>query len=663
MLLVLDNCEHLTGLDRVLAGLQASAPGLVVLATSRAPVSRAAEHSFPVPPLALPDLHRLPPPAALAAVPSVALLVVRAQAVDPRFALTAHNAHDAAEICVRLDGLPLAIELAAARLPLLSPRDLVRRLDRALTLLTRGTRDASERHQTLRATIEWSYGLLSFQEQRWFECCGVFVGGWTVQALEALDAQLNPNRQHQAADDPRSAALQQILAALVDKSLVQVAELDDGEPRYTMLETIRQFAVARLHERGSDAAVTQAHAQYYRRFIERIEADGVRPNTPEWITPIERDHDNLRTALRCLLDTGDIEAALQLGSSLLNWWYMRDYEREGRRWMEELVARSTHIQTLERAKVVYKAALLAAAQGDMDQAVAHYEATLRMCQDLPLATLHASARSGLAIQLCRRGNYAGAVALLDEALDIARRLDKPAWIGLFSNTLAGVVADQGQELERAIALYEAGLAIFRELHDTHHVAAALSGLGQVLVFTGSYARAATVLAEALEIQHQEKARGAMCWTLQYLGVLAYMQARYAQAQQHFRKSLTIAAENGSQNTLPMALEGLAGVAVALQQPTQAARLLGTAEALREAIQLVVPPLEQGWYRQVVDQVRQQLAAAPLRTAWQAGRSLSVPQILAEVTAWANGDAPVERGAEAEMQHDRHTAERAEVRKS
>jgi predicted ATPase/DNA-binding SARP family transcriptional activator len=630
-LLVLDNCEHLPDAATDIAALLASTPDLRVLATSRTPLRVHGEHVFPVPPLPTPDLAHLPPLPALAGVPSVALLVARTEALNPAFALRMDNARDLAEICVRLDGLPLAIELAAARLRMLTPNNVLRRLDRRLTLLTGGTRDLPDRQRTLHATIDWSYRLLSLAEQRCFERCSVFVGGWTLDALHAIENTLD--EQHPRRDD---ADLLDTLAALVDQSLVQAQHMADGATRFTMLETIREFAANRLHEHGLIDVVAQAHATYFVTFIERMEANGVGQNTPQWVANIERDHDNLRAALRWLLDHDSVEQAIQLGSVLQNYWYWREGEREGRQWLREIVDRSTHIHTLDRARIVYKLGLLAQSLGENDEAVVAHETAYAMCETLPLATLHGSVRGALGILACRSGDYERAVTLLEESLAIMTQVGTRRFVGNMSANLAGVLADQAQDFPRAIALYEQAWQIAREHGLLMQQSTALCGMGLAYAITGNMLRASETLNEALRIQQSLDARGAIAWTLQYLGMVAYIEQDDERAQRLFLESLEIAAETDGLNTVPLSVEWLAGIAARQRQPVRAARMLGGADAVRETIHIVVPPLERPYYDSIVAAVRAQLPAATFDALWQAGRRLPLDHLIALALEDHNG---------------------------
>jgi non-specific serine/threonine protein kinase len=633
LLLVLDNCEHLLAAGPQIAMLLAAAPGLRVLATSRAALNLHGEHTFLVAPLPLPDLARLLPPAALAGVPSVALLLARTQALNPRFRLTADNAADVAAICVRLDGLPLAIELAAARLKLLAPRDLLRRLDRRLTLLTHGARDLPERQQTLRATIDWSYRLLDLDEQVWFERSSIFVGGWTLAAVEALDERLRWRSSPPAQDSDGRSTLLDVLAALVDKSLVQAHSADDGEMRFSMLETIREFAAERLQERGAADTVAQAHADYYRTLIAPWDM-----NAPEWLTNVERELDNLRASLRWYLDHVDgTEPAMQLGTKLGRFWYWRDWLTEGRWWLEQIVARSEGIRSEARASVLVSTALFATVQGDMPRAIELHETNLRLCQELQLRRQRASSLNALGTMYARQGDFPRAIAYLEEGLEVARQAGNLDTLTSALYMLAGTFVEEGRDIARALTLYEECLAVAREHRLLIVESMTMAALGVAHALTGSLARAAELLPEALRIQREMNATMAIGWTLQYLGMLAYQQADPLRAAQYFVESLDALPQGGTQFGVPLSLEGIAGVVGMRQQPAQAARLLGAAEALREAIDYPRPPIEQAVYDRILSAVRAQLSEAALHQAWQAGRELTMAQAIAEAKAFVRGE--------------------------
>ncbi|MEZ4730000.1 MAG: BTAD domain-containing putative transcriptional regulator [Caldilineaceae bacterium] len=632
-LLVLDNCEHLLAAGPALAALLAAAPKLRILATSRAALNLLGEHTYPVPPLPLPDLAHLPPLATLATVPAVALLLARTQALNPRFQLTADNAADVAAICVRLDGLPLALELAAARLKLLAPRDLARRLDKRLALLTHGSQDLPERQRTLRATIDWSYRLLDVDEQIWFERCSVFVGSWTIDALEGLHTQLqnrHPDATALPADQPaatfpRSTTLLDVLAALTDKSLVQVVTTTAGETRFTLLETMREFAAEQLQERGAADAVAQAHADYYWALIEPWDI-----NAPTWLADIERELDNLRTALRWYLSQPDqLEAAMRLGHRLARFWYWRDWLSEGRWWLEQLIAKSVGLESSLRADVLTAAALQATVQGDTVRALALHDKNLKLCARLNLGRQRANSLNALATLYGRKGDLPRAISYLEESLVLARQIQNPDALSTACYMLAGLLVDAGRDRERALSLYEECLCVARAHQRPIVESMTLAALGHLALFTGDLARAAVLLPQALAMQQAMNASMALGWTHVYLGILALLQGEDGCAAQGFLQSLEAIPQGGAHYVIPFALEGLAGVCNLRHQPEPGAQLLGAAEALRESLENPRAPIEVGFYTTILTGIQAQLEPATLQCAWQRGRQLTTTQAIAE----------------------------------
>ncbi len=623
-LLVLDNCEHLLAAGPALAALLAAAPKLRILATSRAALNLLGEHTFPVPPLPLPDLAHLPPLATLATVPAVALLLARTQALNPRFQLTADNAADVAAICVRLDGLPLALELAAARLKLLAPRDLARRLDKRLALLTHGSQDLPERQRTLRATIDWSYRLLDVDEQIWFERCSIFVGSWTVAALEGLPTQ----RQSRTPDTPfadLSTTLLDVLAALTDKSLVQVVTTDAGETRFTLLETMREFAAEQLQERGAADAVAQAHADYYWTLIEPWDI-----NAPTWLADIERELDNLRAALRWYLSRPEqLEAAMRLGYRLARFWYWRDWLSEGRWWLDQLIAKSAGMASALRADVLTAAALQATVQGDSVRALALHDENLKLCAQLNLGRQRANSLNALATLYARKGDLPRAIGYLEESLTLAREIQNPDALCNACYMLAGILVDAGCDRERALLLYEECLCVARAHQRPIVESMTLAALGHLALFTGDLARATELLPQALAMQQTMNASMALGWTHVYLGVLALLQGDSDRAAHYFLQSLEAAPQGGAQYVIPFTLEGLAGVCNLRQQPAQGAQLLGAAEALRASLENPRAPIEVGFYTTIRTGIQTQLEPSALQCAWQRGRQLTTAQAIAE----------------------------------
>jgi predicted ATPase/DNA-binding SARP family transcriptional activator len=631
LLLVLDNCEHLPDVGAEVAALLAAAPGLRVVATSRAALGISGEHTFPVPPLPLPNLAHLPPAAELAAVPSVALLLERGRALNPSLQLTDDNAAALAAICVRLDGLPLAIELAAARLRLLSPRDLLARLGRSLALLTGGARDLPARQQTLRATIDWSYRLLGPAEQRWFERCAMFAGSWSLAAAEALSERLRQRAAPHGVVGEMEAL--DALGALVEQSLVQIREADGGELRFSMLETIREFAADRLHAHGSDAAVARAHAGVFAEVLERSDN-----NAPGWIAGLEPDQDNMRAMLRWQLDNAeDGELLLRLAARMGLFWYQRADHSEGRWWMERVLARTRDQRNEARARLLYRAALFSGAVGDIPRALELHDVHLDLSRALGLLSHQCASLGARGILLCRRGDMPRAIAALKEGLALAREGGHPNAIESALNMLASVLTAAGMDLERAIELREEAIAIATAAGRPFSAAASLAGVGLAHALMGDNARAVEALDRALAEQRAMRSASEMVWTHQWRAITALQAGDLATARLHYAESLADALEAGGVNSAPCSLDGVAGIAALRRRPELAARLLGAAEALRESIGIIVQAAERPLRDRTLSAVEAQLRPDALQAAWHAGRSLSARQAVAEAEAFARGD--------------------------
>ncbi|MFN8442819.1 MAG: BTAD domain-containing putative transcriptional regulator [Caldilineaceae bacterium] len=636
MLLVLDNCEHLLAVASEIAALLTVAPQLRVLATSRAALNLQGEHTLPVPPLPLPDLTNLPTLDKLAAIPSVVLLLERTRALNPQFHLTADNAAEIASICVRLDGLPLALELAAARLKLLAPRDLVRRLDKRLALLTSGPRDLPERQQTLRATIDWSYRLLNVETQIWFERCSVFVGNWTLAAMEGLNRQLHKHNtengqfgEYASSDDQ---ALLDVLTTLADNSLVQVQESDSGESRFTMLETIREFAAEQLQERGAADAVAQAHADYYRTLIEPWDI-----NAPTWLADIERELDNLRAALRWyLMHSEQIETTMRFGYRLGRFFYWRDWTTEGRWWLEQIVANSAGIASEARSEILTAAALQAMVQGDTGRAIELHTENLALSAQLGLDKYRARSLNALGTIHARKGDPLRAIEYLEEALDLARQVGDPDTLCNACYMLAGFLVDAGRDIERAIMLFEECLHVARAHQRPIVESMTLAELGHVYTVTGNLTRAAELLPQALAMQQQMNATMSLGWTHVFLALLAFLQGNIDRAASEFLQSLESAPQGGAQYIVPFALEGMAGILGQRQQPKLGAWLLGAAENLRQSLDHPRSPIDVDYYNKILTGIEAQVDTDSFQKAWQGGFQLTTAQAIAEAKTFIQG---------------------------
>src|SRR5947209_8264900 len=377
LLLLLDNFEQVVAAAPVVTELLVACPDLKVLVTSRTSLRVRGEREFPVPPLALPDPKHLPAIDVLSQYSSVALFVERALALKPDVQLTAANAHAIAEICARLDGLPLAIELAATRIKLLPPQALLARLGSRLQMLTEGARDVPERQQTLRNAIKWSYDLLSTNEQRLFRRLSVFVGGCTLAALEEVCEALG---------DVATNVLEGV-ASLIDKNLLQQVEDVNGEPRLVMLETIREYGLeclAASEEAGEAEATRLAHANYYLQLAEETEQKLRSAQQVIWLEQLEREHDNLRTALRWLVEREEVEMALRLGGAMCQFWAMRGHLSEGRQPWDGIVSGS-NLETVSmrvRAKALNGAGVMAYTQGDFVHAKVLCQESLELFRKL-----------------------------------------------------------------------------------------------------------------------------------------------------------------------------------------------------------------------------------------------------------------------------------------
>ena len=580
LLVVLDNVEHLLTAAPDVAVLLAAAPDLKVLATSRAPLRLRGEHVLPLPPLALPaiDARRPLDLPAVAAVPAVALFVQRAQAVKPAFALTRENARAVAAICARLDGLPLALELAAARVALLPSRALLARLERRLTLLTGGARDLPARQQTMRGTIAWSHDLLTGAEQALFRRLAVFAGGASLEAIEAVCA---------AAGGLEPAVLDGV-ASLAEKSLLRQAEGPEGEPRVAMLETIREFALEQLAASDEEERVRRQHAEHFLALVEAAGPELAGRDQGAWLARLEAEHENLRTALAWVAERGPPGTALRLAGALPEFWRMHGHLGEGRRWLERALARGGEAAPVDRAKALQAAGRLARVQGDLEAARAVLEESLTLYRELQDQQGIADVLHNLATA---QQDPAVARALLEESLVLHRDLgDVPGTATTFN--VLGEVARLQRDYATARAHYAASLALLRELGDTWRTPMVLHNLGIVAHLQGDHAAARAHQAEALALLQEVGTRG-----------LARELTAYA-------------------------LEGLAAAAGAEGRPERAVRLFGAADALREALGTPLHPAHRAELERGVAAARAALGEGAFAASWEAGRALSLEEAIA-----------------------------------
>lgn len=668
-LLVLDNFEQVASAAFVVTDLLEACPHLKVLVTSRSPLHLRAEHEFAVPPLELPDPACPPPIADLARYAAVALFVQRAQSLRPDFALTPEIAPIVAQICGRLDGLPLAIELAAARVKLLSPVALLGRLDRRLWLLTGGARDLPPRQQTLRSAIDWSYDLLGPSGRALFRRLAVFVGGCSLEAAEAVCA---------VTGDAAGSSIEQQnmlegLGTLVDQSLLladQNADPRDAahEPRFRMLETIREFGLERLEESGEAAIVRRQHVSYMLALAEQAHLQLVGSRVEEALAGLTVEHDNLRAALRwSVQEGGDSMASLELAGALWRFWSMRGHTSEGRIWLEEALAAAPSAPPALRARALTGAGVLAQEQGDYACATARfteslalhrdmgdrqgiagvltnlgvvawyqgdyararerYEESLSLRRELGDAWGMASVLNNLGMVAKARGDYVWATELYEESLLLMQKTGNKRSIASVLNNLGGLAQVQGN-LERARALFEQSLALVRGLGNPRGIALTLANLGIVEADQGNYERAGALHEESLTLYRDLGDKQGIATALVYLGIVATEQGSYERARALHAESLSLFQATGSRSSIALALEGLAGLAMARRQPEWAARLHGASAALRAALDAPLPLNERAAYERTLAALRVQLGETAFAAAWTSGQAMAPEQAVA-----------------------------------
>jgi predicted ATPase len=620
ILLLLDNFEHLIQATPMVARLLAIGPNLKILVTSRAALHVYGEHEFPVPPLALPDAEAMPPIEVLAQYPAVALFVARAVAVKPDFELNHENAAAVAEICARLDGLPLAIELAAARVKVLSPASMRARLTRRLQFLTGGARDMPERQQTLRAAIDWSYDLLSEAEQRLFRRLSVFVGGCTLEGAEAV------------CDTKSDLDLDLLdgMASMVDKSLVQRVAQANGELRFVMLETIREYALEKLAASGEEASTKRVHAAYCLVLAEEHAAERTGAEGAEWLERFTLEHDNLRAALGWLTNTGDADWGLRLGTALFRFWEMREYLAEGRDRLGKLLKLpGAAAPTKARARALFAAGVLAVEQGDYAASEALVRESLEIARRLGDKQGAAVSLNALAVHARDQGNVAGARSLFEESLALWRESGDQKAVARSLSNLANVVKLQG-DYAGARALYAECLLIFRRLEDHAGVAWSMNYQGDVARDQGDSEAARDLYQQGLAIFRELGDRWGIAGTLADLGNLAKEQGNYPATRSLYQESIRIFQELDHKRGIARLLECFACSAAAQLEAERSLRLAGAAAALRQNIGAPLTPAEQAKLESSLHPARRALTNTADVTAWLEGWALPVDKAIEEV---------------------------------
>jgi predicted ATPase/class 3 adenylate cyclase len=653
VLLVVDNCEHLIDTCAQLCdSLLHACPDLRILASSREALGIDGENAYRVPSLSLPG-----PNDGLSTIEeseAVKLFTERAIATLPNFEMAESIAPVVVQICQRLDGIALAIELAASRVKLLKVEQIASRLDDAFRLLTGGSRTALPRQQTLRALIDWSYDLLSEEEQTVLRRLSVFMGGWTLEAAEFVCD--NPN-------------ILELLTHLVDKSLVAV-DLEHGdEPRYYLLETIRQYAREKLNDSGEGETVRQEHSQWFLKLAEKAKPELLGPNQKIWFERLDREKDNSRSALSWLVEN-NVEAAVQLASGLFWFWHTYCYWSEGREWYDRLLKSGTDAQGQKsltpatRAQVLYEAGWLAINEMDTNQSrlmseeslalyrkledkagmamvlntlgcTAYYlneysyarmlaEESLTLLQEVALKSKFESVLNLLGHLARVQGSYDQAMEFYKESLKWSRETGNKAAIA-YTLSVCGYSAWFQGDLEQAKTLSEEALQLSREIRLEWNAAETLTTLGDIARAKGEYQDASKFYGESNDIWERlgnQRERGYLIWSR---GWLARLQGDHEQATDFFNEALNLWREVGDQRHIAECLEGLAGVNAGKTE--LAAQLMGNAAMIREKTNSPLPPVDRANYDRDVENIRSQLGESNFQKAWAEGRELTMEQVI------------------------------------
>jgi predicted ATPase/DNA-binding CsgD family transcriptional regulator/DNA-binding XRE family transcriptional regulator len=631
LLLVLDNLEHVLPAAEAIGSLLANCPMVRALVTSREPLRIAGEREVAVQPLALPDSRNLPPPEQLRNYEAVRLFIERGSNLRPHLALTGHQASVVAEICGRLDGLPLAIELAAARLRVLSPEVLLERLEHRLPLLIGGPRDVPARQRTLTATISWSYDLLDPDEQRLFRRLSVFVGGFTLEAAEAVcrDAHVGP-------------AVVDGIESLLAKSLIDRHDEDRATPRFRMLETVREYALERARAAAELAEFRRRHAAYFLSLAELAERKFASVNAHEWLQRLEEDHNNLRASLNWALEEHNADTALRLSSAVWHFWYARGYLTEGSRWLDEALRMAARVSTgppdapgaagvplsgTAHARALAGAGILAHYQGHYAQAATLCGRSLALSRQRGDQLGTATAVHGMALVARSGGDFATARTMYQEARTIREALGDRWGLSLTLRYLA-VVLWMESDYTAARPVIEAALALASKIGDKQGAATTLTVSSYVSRSLGDNHAAEAAASEALALHESYGDRRGGAQALWALGMAVTGQGRYGEASAHYKRGLAIFSEIGDRYWCGVYLTALAEIAVAAGRPRDAVRLLAANSAVMAEIGAALWPSIRPYIQQSLDQARARLGEVGFQQAWASGESLSVEQAVA-----------------------------------
>ena len=577
MLLVLDNFEQIVGAAPIVSELLGAAPELKILVTSRVVLNVRGEHEFSVQPLDLPDLRHLPPLESLSCYSAVQLFIDRAQAVKADFKVTEENARAVAEICSHLDGLPLAIELAAARIKLLSPQSMLARLDNRLKLLVGGASDLLEHQKTMRATIDWSYDLLTADEQKLFRSLSVFAGGFTLEAAESI------------ADDGLKPDVLDGLLSLVNQSLVRQKAEAAGEPRFSLLETIRDYGSEKLEAAEEDNAIRTAHAKYFTQLAEQAEPELSGSQQAAWLNRLEAEHDNVRAALKFALDCEDCDTAARVGTTFWRFWLVRGYLSEGRDQLQKIA--SAGVTGEARVRILMGAGTLAQNQGDYSAARTLFEESLTICREIGDKKGIATLLHNLGWVAWRQSDYDMAHSLSAEALALHEQIGNRPGMAHSLNNLGWVAHHRGN-YAAASSFHEQSLAIRRELGDQRAVAFALTVLGWAIQKQGDYGKSLSLIKEARQLFKQVGDKQLLAFSSLIMGNVLHEHGEQSEAERFLKHTIATSHEIGSKYNLAFSLRVLGDVM--LEQGNEA----GALDLLEQSL---------GLFRQIGDKYGQAFA--------------------------------------------------------
>jgi predicted ATPase/DNA-binding SARP family transcriptional activator/DNA-binding CsgD family transcriptional regulator len=610
MLLLLDNCEHLIdAMARLTTDLLHCCPRTRVLATSRERLGVIGELTWPVPSLSVPGAEEAPTVEEIEGYESARLFVDRASMGHPGFELTPENALAVAQVCARLEGMPLAIELAAARIGMLSVGQISERLDHSLNVLTRSGRTANHRHRTLRSTLDWSYGLLGEPEQALLGKLSAFAGGFTLEAAESVGAR----------GGIEVAEVLELITILVEKSLVVAEESWERGARYRLLEPVRQYAGEKLAASGDAEVVRSRHAEFFLALAEEAEPQLKGPHQVEWLDRLETEHDNLRAALSWALGR-ELDLGARMAGALCLFWYTRGYLSEGRTYLEAVVSLDA-LPASVRARVLDGLGWIAEPQGDYERARVAYEESLKLYRRSGDKRGVANALGDLGSLVLDRGDYEQATALLEESLMLHRELGRGEDIIGILDSL-GVLASAKGDPERSISYFSEALVLSRGSGNVRRTAVSLGNLGLTMLVHGDPAQATVVLDESLVLFREIGDNSNIAIGLLHATLAALAQGDYGRVRVLSEESLELLQRAGDRQHIADCLEIMAGGAGVRGRAHRAARLWGAAEALREEIGVPLQPENLQLLEPYIAAARRSLGEVAWQAALAEGRAMT-----------------------------------------